>query len=149
MEMSFIKLLEVCNNLESVSVVGYFLLLIDERLLSMSVVKLSMSLSFIVVGSRQSFVGDVRGWLSGSVVAKSFDLRCPALDISHGWATVTPHPLHKNLLPLSPSRGYKEMTSILHGWPIALSYMSPNAGEGRLRGLSQWVKMCSWSQNLQ
>jgi hypothetical protein len=61
MEMSFIKLLEVCNNLESVSVVGYFLLLIDERLLSMSVVKLSMSLSFIVVGSRQSFVGDVRG----------------------------------------------------------------------------------------
>ncbi len=33
-------------------------------------------------------------------------------------------------------------------WPIAPSYMSPNAGRGReLRGLSQWVQLCTWSPN--
>ncbi len=33
------------------------------------------------------------------------------------------------------------------GWPITPSYMSPNAGgRGReLRGLSQWVQLCTWS----
>ncbi len=41
--------------------------------------------------------------------------------------------------------GYKEMSSI---WPIAPSYMSPNAGGGRgLRCLSQWVQLCTWSPN--
>ncbi len=29
------------------------------------------------------------------------------------------------------------------GWPIAPSYMSPNAGEGGWRGLSQWVQLCT------
>ncbi len=33
------------------------------------------------------------------------------------------------------------------GWPIAPSYMSPNAGGGGLRGLSQWVQLCTWSPN--
>ncbi len=37
------------------------------------------------------------------------------------------------------------------GWPIAPSYMSHNAGggggEGRMRGLSQWVQLCIWSLN--
>ncbi len=35
------------------------------------------------------------------------------------------------------------------GWPIAPSYMSPNAGEGggELRSLSQWVQLCTWSPN--
>ncbi len=41
--------------------------------------------------------------------------------------------------------GHKEMLSIL-GWPIAPSYMSPNAGWG-LRGLSQWVQLWRWSPN--
>jgi hypothetical protein len=30
------------------------------------------------------------------------------------------------------------------GWPIAPSYMSPNAGGGGVAGLGQWV-MCKWS----
>ncbi len=34
------------------------------------------------------------------------------------------------------------------GWPIAPSYMSPNAGGGwELRGLSQWVQLFTWSPN--
>ncbi len=35
------------------------------------------------------------------------------------------------------------------GWPIAPSYMSPNAGGGggELRGLSQWVQPGTWSPN--
>ncbi len=34
------------------------------------------------------------------------------------------------------------------GWPIAPSYMSPNAGDGgRLRGLSQRVQLCTLSPN--
>ncbi len=38
------------------------------------------------------------------------------------------------------------------GWPIAPSYMRPNAGGmgwgvGGLRGLNQWVVLCSWSPN--
>ncbi len=33
------------------------------------------------------------------------------------------------------------------GWPIAPSYMSPNAGEWR--GLSQWIQLCTWSPNKQ
>ncbi len=33
-------------------------------------------------------------------------------------------------------------------WPIAPSYLSPNAGgRGELRGLSQWVQLCTWSPN--
>ncbi len=32
------------------------------------------------------------------------------------------------------------------GWPIAPSYMSPNAGGGgELRGLRQWEQLCTWS----
>ncbi len=36
------------------------------------------------------------------------------------------------------------------GWPIAPSYMSPMAGGGGvgLRGLSQWVQLCTWSPNI-
>ncbi len=33
------------------------------------------------------------------------------------------------------------------GWPIAPSHMSPNAGGGGLRGLSQCVQLCTWSAN--
>jgi hypothetical protein len=33
------------------------------------------------------------------------------------------------------------------GWPIAPSYMSPNAGGGGLQGLNQWVQLCTWSPN--
>jgi hypothetical protein len=34
------------------------------------------------------------------------------------------------------------------GWPIARSFMSPNAGGwGGLRGLSQWVQLYTWSPN--
>jgi hypothetical protein len=45
-----------------------------------------------------------------------------------------------------PSRGLQRDVVYL-GWPIAPSYMSPNAGvEGReLRGLSQWVQLCTCS----
>ncbi len=52
-------------------------------------------------------------------------------------------------LPPPPRMGYKQMSSILAGWPIAPSYMSPNAGGGRgeLRGLSQWVQLWTWSPN--
>ncbi len=30
-------------------------------------------------------------------------------------------------------------------WPIAPSYLNPNAGGGGLRGLSKWVQLCTWS----
>jgi len=35
------------------------------------------------------------------------------------------------------------------GWPIAPSHVSPNAGDGGrvLRGLSQWVQLCTWGPN--
>jgi hypothetical protein len=36
---------------------------------------------------------------------------------------------------------------VYHGWPIAPSYMSPNArGERDLRGLSQWAKLYTGAQ---
>jgi hypothetical protein len=42
--------------------------------------------------------------------------------------------------------GYKEISRdiVYLGWPIAPLYMSPNAG---MRGVSQWVKLCTWSPN--
>ncbi len=35
---------------------------------------------------------------------------------------------------------------VYFGWLIAPSYKSPNEGGG-LRGLSQWVQLCTWSPN--
>ncbi len=41
------------------------------------------------------------------------------------------------------SRGLQRYV-VYHGWPIAPSYMSPDAGGGgELRGLSQWVHSCT------
>ncbi len=49
---------------------------------------------------------------------------------------------------ISTSRGLQRDVVSL-GWPIAPSYMSPNAGGGggALRGLSQWVQLYTWSPN--
>ncbi len=33
------------------------------------------------------------------------------------------------------------------GWPIAPSYLSPNAGVAGSQTLSQWVQLCIWSPN--
>ncbi len=33
------------------------------------------------------------------------------------------------------------------GWPIDPSYVSPNAGDRGMRGLSQWVRLWKWSPN--
>ncbi len=35
---------------------------------------------------------------------------------------------------------------VYRGWPIAPSYMNPNAGGGELRGLSQWVQLYTGAQ---
>ncbi len=45
-------------------------------------------------------------------------------------------------------RGSKRDDVVYLGWPKAPSYMSPNAGGGGgLRGLSQWIQLCTWSLN--
>jgi hypothetical protein len=54
------------------------------------------------------------------------------------------------------SGSHKEMTCkvrgsqwdvVYLGWPTAPSYIRPNAGDGGLRGFSQWVQLCTWSPN--
>ncbi len=57
-------------------------------------------------------------------------------------------PRYQHLLTILlhlPPGGNKEMSSIL-GWPIASSY-EPKWVGGELRGLSQWVQLCTWSPN--
>ncbi len=54
---------------------------------------------------------------------------------------------HVDPPPPPPPRGLQRDVVYL-GWPIAPSYVSPNAGGGReLRRLSQWVQLCTWSPN--
>ncbi len=41
----------------------------------------------------------------------------------------------------------RELQDVVYfGWPIAPSYTSTNAGGGGLRGLSQWVYLCTWAR---
>ncbi len=44
-------------------------------------------------------------------------------------------------------RRQSQMDVVYLSWPIAPSYMSPNAGGGVAGGLSQWVQLCTWSLN--
>ncbi len=48
--------------------------------------------------------------------------------------------VHTVRRPMSPTGLHRDIVYL--GWPIAPSYMSPNAGGGgELRGLSQWVQL--------
>ncbi len=45
------------------------------------------------------------------------------------------------------SGGSQEMSSTYLGWPIAPPVYEPKCGGRGLRGLSQWVQLCTWSIN--
>ncbi len=50
------------------------------------------------------------------------------------------------LLSLSLNHRGSQRDVIYLGWPIAPTYMSPNAGGGGLQGLSQWVQLYTGAQ---